>query len=144
MVIYLQKALLGVSCGPLTGANIVLPFVSCLFHDVNKMTGLFIHLMPPMVIYTFMWHTEDIRRSWPDIFQLTYMNEIHFSPTMGSLVCFFLRVPHFIILTFLSYPAAISSFTPNNRTWLAWLGTQSCYIWFAAFPTLFSCSSLVG
>lgn len=43
------NALLGVSCGPLMGANIVLPFVACLFHDVNTMTGLFIHIMPPMV-----------------------------------------------------------------------------------------------
>ena len=43
------NALLGVACGTLMGANIALPFVACLFHDVNTMTGLFIHLMPPMV-----------------------------------------------------------------------------------------------
>ena len=42
------NALLGVSCGTLMGANIALPFVACLFHDVNTMTGLFIHLMPPV------------------------------------------------------------------------------------------------
>lgn len=36
------NALLGVSTGPLMGANIVLPFVACLFHDVSTMTGLFI------------------------------------------------------------------------------------------------------
>ena len=42
-------AALGVSCGTLMGANITLPFVACLFHDVNTMTGLFIHIMPPMV-----------------------------------------------------------------------------------------------
>lgn len=44
------NALLGVSCGVLMGANIILPFVACLFHDVNTMTGLFIHLMPPLVM----------------------------------------------------------------------------------------------
>lgn len=76
------KALLGVSCGPLMGANIVLPFVSCLFHDLNTMSGLFIHLLPPMVVYTFMWHTNDIRRCWPDIFHLTYMEELEFVPTL--------------------------------------------------------------
>ena len=52
------NALLGVSTGPLMGANIVLPFVACLFHDVSTMTGLFIHIMPPMVMYTFMWKGE--------------------------------------------------------------------------------------
>ncbi len=67
------------------GANIVLPFVSCLFHDVNTMTGLFIHLMPPMVVYTFMWHTTDIRRYWPTVFHLTYMEELEFSPTTMKL-----------------------------------------------------------
>ena len=43
------KAAMGVACGVLLSANIALPFVACLFHDVNSMTGLFIHLMPPMV-----------------------------------------------------------------------------------------------
>ena len=45
------------------------------------MTGLFIHLMPPMVVYTFMWHTPDILRCWPNIFHLTYMDAIEFFPT---------------------------------------------------------------
>jgi len=77
------NALMGVACGSLIGANIVLPFVACLFHDVNTMTGLFIHLMPPMVMYTFMWHAEDIRSTWPEIFHLTYMDKIHYFPESG-------------------------------------------------------------
>ena len=32
--------------------------LACLFHDVSTMTGLFIHIMPPMVMYTFMWKGE--------------------------------------------------------------------------------------
>lgn len=32
------NATIGVACGTLLGANIVLPFVACLFHDVNTMT----------------------------------------------------------------------------------------------------------
>ena len=55
------NALMGVACGTLMGANIVLPFVACLFHDLNTMTGLFIHLMPPMVMYTFLWHSDAVQ-----------------------------------------------------------------------------------
>ena len=74
------KALLGVSCGALMGANIILPFVAVLFHDVNTMTGLFIHLMPPMVMYTFVWHSAEIREAWPDIFYLNYFEGMTFLP----------------------------------------------------------------
>ena len=37
----LFKSSLGVFCGVLVCANLALPFVACLFHDVNTMTGLF-------------------------------------------------------------------------------------------------------
>lgn len=77
------NALMGVASGTLMGANIVLPFVACLFHDVNTMTGLFIHLMPPMVMYTFMWHSNEIRSAWPSIFHLTYMEKVHYFPESG-------------------------------------------------------------
>lgn len=77
------NAALGVSCGTLVGANILLPFVACLFHDVNTMTGLFIHLLPPMVMYTFMWHPEEIKEAWPDIFNLDYLEHVHFFPEKG-------------------------------------------------------------
>ncbi|KAL9184752.1 hypothetical protein ACHAXT_012722 [Thalassiosira profunda] len=77
------NAIMGVACGALMGANIVLPFVACLFHDVNTMTGLFIHLMPPMVMYTFMWHAQDIKTAWPEVFQLTYLENVHYFPEEG-------------------------------------------------------------
>ncbi|KAL7544954.1 hypothetical protein ACHAWF_008326 [Thalassiosira exigua] len=77
------NALMGVACGALLGANIVLPFVACVFHDVNTMTGLFIHLMPPMVMYTFMWHSRDIRAAWPNIFHLSFMDNVHYFPREG-------------------------------------------------------------
>jgi len=80
------NALLGVSCGVLMGANIALPFVACLFHDVNTMTGLFIHLMPPLVMYTFMWNSDDIKAAWPNIFHLNYLDHIQFFPTSGIFV----------------------------------------------------------
>ena len=68
------------------GANIALPFVACLFHDVNTMTSLFIHLMPPLVMYTFIWNSSDIRAAWPRVFHLTYMDNIQFFPKSGPFV----------------------------------------------------------
>jgi hypothetical protein len=81
-----DEAILGISCGTLMGANIALPFVACLFHDVNTMTGLFIHLMPPMVMYTFMWDSSAIKAAWPEVFHLTYMDNIQFFPKSGPFV----------------------------------------------------------
>ena len=79
------NALLGVSTGTLMGANIVLPFVACLFHDVSTMTGLFIHIMPPMVMYTFKWKGDLIREAWPDVFHLSYLDNLHYFPEDGML-----------------------------------------------------------
>ncbi len=69
----LFKCGMGVFCGVLACANIALPFVACLFHDVNTMTGLFIHLMPPVVMYTFVWSHEKIVEAWPNLFDLSYL-----------------------------------------------------------------------
>jgi len=71
-------AAMGAACGPLLGATVVLPFVALLFHDVRTMTNLFIHILPPMVAYTFLWHTDDIKLSWPDVFRLVYRDDIQF------------------------------------------------------------------
>lgn len=79
------KAALGIACGVLLGANIALPFVACVFHDVSTMTGLFIHLMPPMVMYTFCWHTDEIISSWPNVFNFTYMDEIRYFGGLSSV-----------------------------------------------------------
>lgn len=81
-----HEAFLGVSCGTLMGANIVLPFVACLFHDVNTMAALFIHMMPPMVMYTFMWNSSAIRAAWPNVFNLTYMENIRFFSKSGLFI----------------------------------------------------------
>mmetsp|Transcript_23391 Transcript_23391/g.34923 ORF Transcript_23391/g.34923 Transcript_23391/m.34923 type:complete len:454 (+) Transcript_23391:87-1448(+) len=69
------KAALGVFCGVLVCANLALPFVACLFHDVNTMTGLFIHLMPPVVMYTFVWYNDRIVEAWPNLFNLSYLED---------------------------------------------------------------------
>ena len=69
---------LAIACGPLLGAAIAFPFVALLFHDIDTMTGLFIHIFPPMVAYTFRWHSEEIRVAWPGVFKLDYLTEVNF------------------------------------------------------------------
>lgn len=72
-------ASLGVACGVLLSTNIALPFVACLFHDVNSMTAFFIHFLPPLVMYTFMWNTDEISASWPRVFNISsYIDQIRY------------------------------------------------------------------
>ena len=73
----LFSASVGISA-VLLGANIILPFVACVFHDVNTMTSLFIHFMSPLVMYTFMWHADEIIDAWPNVFQLSYIDNIRY------------------------------------------------------------------
>ena len=47
--------------------------------------GLFIHLMPPMVVYTFMWHWEEVRKEWPEVFHFNYMERLHYFPNTGPI-----------------------------------------------------------
>jgi len=70
------SALVGVGAGGITGANIVLDFIALVFHDINSMTGVFIHVMPAIVLYTFLWHGDDIAEAWPDVFDLSYIGSL--------------------------------------------------------------------
>ncbi|KAL7525269.1 hypothetical protein ACHAXR_002141, partial [Thalassiosira sp. AJA248-18] len=81
----LFKASLGVACGVLLAANIALPFVACLFHDVNAMTGFFIHFVPPLVTFTFMWDTDAIISSWPNVFDFSYLGDIRYFGGVNSV-----------------------------------------------------------
>mmetsp|Transcript_7385 Transcript_7385/g.21480 ORF Transcript_7385/g.21480 Transcript_7385/m.21480 type:complete len:513 (-) Transcript_7385:2423-3961(-) len=58
----------GIFCGPIFLAAMALPFVAFLFHDVNTMANLIIHLMPSMVMYNLRWHADQITASYPTIF----------------------------------------------------------------------------
>ena len=71
----LFKASVGMSA-VLLAANIALPFVAMVFHDVNTMTGLFIHFMSPLVMYTIHWHSDEIVSAWPNVFDFSYMDSI--------------------------------------------------------------------
>jgi len=70
----------GIACGPLLGATAALPFVAFLFHDVNTMTNLIIHMMPPMLLYTLHWHADAVQESYKDFFDLSYLDDITFFP----------------------------------------------------------------
>ena len=76
-------AAVGAACGPLLGATAVLPFVSFLFHDKRTMTGVFIHLLPPIVAYCFLWHADEIKEAWPNVFHLDYLSDVQFFPDSG-------------------------------------------------------------
>ena len=69
---------IGIACGPLLGAAIAFPFNALLFHNLDTMTGLFIHIFPPMVAYTMLWHADEIHAAWPHVFQLDYLSDVQF------------------------------------------------------------------
>ena len=75
---------LGTACGPLLGACFILPFVCCLFHDINTLSDLFIHIFPPMVAFTLKWESSSIQEAWPNIFLLDYTSTVSFFPNESS------------------------------------------------------------
>ena len=77
-------ASLGTACGPLLGACFVLPFVCCLFHDINTLSDLFIHIFPPMLAFTLKWESAEIQKAWPNVFLLDYTDEVSFFPNESS------------------------------------------------------------
>lgn len=77
----------GAACGPLLGAAFVLPFVSLLFHSFGTMCDLFIHIYPPMLVYTLRWNADEILKAWPNVFDLNYV--VNFFPTEETKTTFF-------------------------------------------------------
>ncbi len=63
---------MGVACGPLLGAAGILPFVALIFHDFGTMCDVFIHIYPPMLMYTLRWKADEILKRWPQVFDLDY------------------------------------------------------------------------
>jgi hypothetical protein len=66
----------GIFVGPVFLASMVLPFVAFLFHDVNTMANLIIHLMPSMAMYNLRWHGTKLYETYPTFFNLQYLNEM--------------------------------------------------------------------
>jgi len=58
----------GVMCGPVFMASMALPFVAFLFHDLNTMCNLIIHLLPSMAMYHHRWHAVEITNAYPTVF----------------------------------------------------------------------------
>lgn len=75
-------ASMGTANGPLLGAAFLLPMNSLVFHDFGTMCDLFIHIFPPMLLYTLHWKSAEILQAWPNVFELDY--NIHFFPSVET------------------------------------------------------------
>eukprot|EP00545_Synedropsis_sp_CCMP1620_P007219 CAMPEP_0119021514 /NCGR_PEP_ID=MMETSP1176-20130426/26139_1 /TAXON_ID=265551 /ORGANISM="Synedropsis recta cf, Strain CCMP1620" /LENGTH=440 /DNA_ID=CAMNT_0006976137 /DNA_START=141 /DNA_END=1463 /DNA_ORIENTATION=+ len=73
----------GIACGPLLGATALLPFVAFIFHDINTMTNVIIHALPPMLFYTLRWYPEELQQAWPNMFHLDYIQDLSYYPPGG-------------------------------------------------------------
>lgn len=80
------QTMYGVACGPLFFAAIALPFVAAIFHDYRTMTGMFIHILPIVILYTVVWHTAEIQEAYPHIVDLSYMDQIIFLPEVKFFI----------------------------------------------------------
>ncbi|KAG7355533.1 hypothetical protein IV203_000219 [Nitzschia inconspicua] len=69
-------AAFGVFVGPVFLAAMALPFVAFLFHDVNTMANLIIHVMPSMAMYNLRWNAPALHAAYPTFFNLQYLQEM--------------------------------------------------------------------
>lgn len=53
------KIIFGFTCGPL-GWSVALFSNALVFHSVDHISSLFIHITPMLMIYTFRWHSDII------------------------------------------------------------------------------------
>jgi hypothetical protein len=79
---HMFTAVLGVGCGSLLGATGILPFAAVVFHDSSVMTSLFVHLVPPMLLHTFLWNPSLILQTWPTVFHF-HQEEVRMWPGEG-------------------------------------------------------------
>ena len=114
--------LIGTACGPLMGAAMVLPFVALLFHSIDTMTGLFIHIFPPMLAFTLRWYPDLVRQAWPGVFKLDYLSEVHYyyggglSTVAGcSIACYFAwLIPYTVWMLLVGLNLSLSEFSPET------------------------------
>ncbi|KAL3923100.1 MAG: hypothetical protein SGILL_001849 [Bacillariaceae sp.] len=69
-------AAFGTYVGPVFLASMALPFVAFLFHDVNTMANLIIHLMPSMSMYCLRWHAVALHEAYPTFFNVQYLKDV--------------------------------------------------------------------
>jgi len=86
---HMLLAVIGTGCGSLLGACVALPFVALVFHEYQAMTAVFIHLTPLMLVYTFLWHSEEIKETWPSVFKLDMVDSFQFYPNPDKGIYFF-------------------------------------------------------
>lgn len=69
-------AAFGIFAGPVFLAATALTFVAFLFHDVNSMANLIIHLMPSMAMYNLRWHALALHQAYPTFFNRQYLQDM--------------------------------------------------------------------
>jgi len=65
----LMRALFAIANGPLAW-SVALTSNALVFHSIDHVGALFIHLSPPLMSWTFRWHGDEVNRAWPGRFQL--------------------------------------------------------------------------
>ncbi len=60
----LFKLSFGVACGPLLGALLITP-TALLFHNVDMMTNVMVHILPSMQLYILRWNNHLFEGTWP-------------------------------------------------------------------------------
>jgi hypothetical protein len=77
---HMYLATQGVTCGVLLGATCGLDFIALQFHNRKTMTGVFIHVYPPLLFYIHRWKSDIITEFWPNMFHINY-DTVQFFPS---------------------------------------------------------------
>jgi hypothetical protein len=62
-------ALWGIANGPMAVGSVALKNALVL-HDLEEMQSLFLHLNPPLICWSFRWHSDKIGNIWPGLFAI--------------------------------------------------------------------------
>jgi len=65
----------GVATRPLACAAVALRN-ALVFHDVDNMASVFIHILPSLLMFTLRWHAVKVASTWPTFFHLDYFDSI--------------------------------------------------------------------
>mmetsp|Transcript_95935 Transcript_95935/g.273541 ORF Transcript_95935/g.273541 Transcript_95935/m.273541 type:complete len:324 (+) Transcript_95935:182-1153(+) len=64
-----------IACGPL-GCSVIAFSNAMVLHSIQHYTAVFIHLFPPLTLWTLRWHAEDVDRAWPGVFSAYRLQEV--------------------------------------------------------------------
>eukprot|EP00392_Amoebophrya_sp_AT5.2_P018413 g18946.t1 len=101
--------LFGSACGPLVGAVITLQN-ALVFHSVDQLIGIFIHLFPALLFYTLRFKTARIQLQYPGVFDLSYIPDMDpvyeiLLPSIGLYWAWWLLYTPWLLLVGRTLPA---------------------------------------